>query len=468
MASILFVFEHFGWLNWLDNVMLRIVEPTTHELISTDNKGTPPDSKITVVGIDQKTFEQQFNETSPLDQKKLAQIIDLVSDQKPKRILVDIDVSPTLAETRADSHNKRALDQALINAAKNSKLLLVLPRPSISEDIIQAKWLWAKSMCAAGIEFTDDALQTNQGTFIKYDPSKPTLGVLGAHIGETNIHEQNSQHELVNIEGVCKELNLPLGIKLIDDVFRSKISSIDDSEKEIPLNFKEVQKTNPIWISWLNGEPMLNGLMQEGSTIILGGLFGPADYYQTPVGNLYGVQLHALTYLSEKDSIHVKYWEALFLDLVFGVFLGFVYTFIWRKTFPSDRKSYFLNTVGILSLLLVIVVGFSILISFMALLITKNLWLNASPLLIGMLLDSYKTAIESTQKDDDEKEIKIQHEPHNKYVKSQLMCFISTLLGLPSLVRKNDENYKDCWTRRLVWLVSTCLIFYMFYSLIQH
>ncbi|MGZ8272707.1 MAG: hypothetical protein ACXWUM_02245, partial [Burkholderiaceae bacterium] len=129
--------------------------------------------------------------------------------------------------------------------------------------------------------------------------------------------------------------------------------------------------------------------------VFFGAAFGQADTFVTPLGELYGVEIHAAGFLSFLDPVRpVTHLTELLIDIFYGFFFGFLIAHYWstyfalRLSHDSDerlRAPFRLVRLGVI--IAVATVGLTFLSWW--LLARHGLWLSPIPMALGMLIESF-------------------------------------------------------------------------------
>ncbi|NJO13095.1 MAG: hypothetical protein HC872_06100 [Gammaproteobacteria bacterium] len=126
--------------------------------------------------------------------------------------------------------------------------------------------------------------------------------------------------------------------------------------------------------------------------IFFGAGYGAGDVFLTPLGELYGVEVHAAAYLSDGLS-HNRLIDFV-LDLFIAFSFGFVIASFWGKYF-AHRFSYdaYVRQSAPLSIILLILTVAAMVVAFVIaslfMLVYFGIWLSPIPLAIGMIIDSF-------------------------------------------------------------------------------
>jgi hypothetical protein len=129
--------------------------------------------------------------------------------------------------------------------------------------------------------------------------------------------------------------------------------------------------------------------------VFFGAAFGEGDTFVTPLGELYGVEIHAAAFLSLLDPLSTNnHLSELVADIVFGFLFGFLIAYCWEQYFKlrlsqdSDNR---LSAPFWLMVLLVAVIIMAILLTFVSLLLLARfgIWASPIPMAVGMLVESF-------------------------------------------------------------------------------
>lgn len=213
---------------------------------------TRKDARVLVIGIDDQAFQGFFDGQSPLRQDHLAELLETVAAHagKARRIVVDIDLAPT----RRLAHAQR-LEQVL--SAAGSRWVLVTADGATQADSSE-RAAWRERLCRQGVSFALPAVATEFGYVRMGHQYRGALADVAwrqqqqclAPEAPTELRRMAlSPHELA--EGTTVPFSGDLG---------ALAQMIDALEPE--------------WV-------------------VIGGMWGKDDVFQTPFGDRFGVQVHA-------------------------------------------------------------------------------------------------------------------------------------------------------------------------------
>jgi hypothetical protein len=128
-------------------------------------------------------------------------------------------------------------------------------------------------------------------------------------------------------------------------------------------------------------------------TVFLGAAYGYEDRFRTPIGDQFGVAIHAFTAYSLRDPVRHLVPFSFAFDVVLGVLSAVVFQLLWgaaaRCRAQSGRRFLFVTAVfGVLGLL---AAGAAWITPWM---LNRGAWLNPLLILGAFFLDSYQGAAE--------------------------------------------------------------------------
>jgi hypothetical protein len=101
VALVVTILHHDHWLDWLDVAVSRVtsVAATSGSDVSNlgdDTRFLNRDLKSVplILVINASMFENDFRQTSPLDRGKLAEWIEKIANERPRLVVIDLDLSP--------------------------------------------------------------------------------------------------------------------------------------------------------------------------------------------------------------------------------------------------------------------------------------------------------------------------------------------------------------------------------------
>lgn len=385
VAAVVFIAHHYHWLDPIDTYAFFVI---SHFLGDPPRRDVPP--KVVVASIDQVSYETDYGERSPLDRCKLRDHLAAIYTAKPSLVVVDVDLSPlrpptprrqTAKETKNDeaADCQGELERLIVSEVKKGTGTVLMKPFGAAADTAKAEQQnWQGCMEKQGVRFGDASLPSSWGVTIHHYCAPTSLAVM-AHYATLPASSTGPKRP-------CES-----------DGAKKKKSFVDPSHY---LNDIAVVQTAPmgrlkfedrIAVALDSIPPSRNG---RHRVVFFGGGWGESDTYLTPVGELYGVEVHAAAYLSMDDRLREarEVFEAL-ADLLFAFLVGLAFTFCWGKYFseafarsPATRQHAVVWLVVLGSLILASVCG---LVFGSWLLLRWGLWLSPIPLIVGMSIDTF-------------------------------------------------------------------------------
>lgn len=389
VALAIFIIEHAGALNWLENLTLRVAAGMQDEVVTAQKEDS---ADAVVFTISPKLYETAFKQVSPLDRQSLATLIGKLAERKPQMLVLDLDVSP-------DAPGQDVLDKTLIDLAnQGTQIVLATPFPVFSEPLFQAKFGWMQKLCSAtNIRFADSRLPVTQGVNLRYFKGRNALGdVAHAWKGDSakpaeiwpcaQIQQGENFAGFLDANMQHAELDARISSQYVDQVH------LDPATLRRTLgNMKDIGDD-------LSAPAKLN---LAGKTVFLGGDYSGADRFQTiarpaPVP---GVVVHAAAYNGARHNpSRISHGLAFALDILIGTVAGMLFHFTWARhngaqhcLAAADRQDWARYRVARLWLL----VNFLLLALFIwailqsaAWLLDHHWWSNPAPMVLGIFIKS--------------------------------------------------------------------------------
>jgi len=371
IVSVIFILHHKTHiLDIFDKLAFSItslVESSGYkEKLKTLNNGTLPilslkskdnKAKVDLLLITKKDYTILFGGISPLDRCYLSSILKdkILSNRNIRKIVFDIDLSPICQGSKTPFKDKfikcqRELDNVLSEFIKKGGEVVIIP-PKIFQDI-DTKFCynvrtWENKLKSLGVKFLSPKIISTFGIALYY----PTNS-LGAFC-------------------LKKE--------------EEETSEIDKSEHEnLLINYKDF---------------VLQKHTSKSDVIFIGGTYDPRDYLITPVGNLPGVIVHALGYLSFLKPIDMHSWISKLLafsfDLITAIIVSIIFSKLWhiflKSQFNYEKFIIFATSIFIVFIFFFI---FSLIIG----IIYKkfNILISIIPILISLFFDSFNGSLVET------------------------------------------------------------------------
>jgi hypothetical protein len=360
----------------------------------------PPNRKteIVVVGIDDIRYAHKYNRTTPLPRCRLLEDLQKLYEAGPRLIVIDLDVSPTIerqneeqktgrarsADTLPSLHCERNIDAFLRES--RVPIVLITPRPLDSDlfaTYAKAKHEWMEQMCMCDrpakeikhLAFADPYVHVGYGTATHYFASESSLG----HVVNAMREDPYAYFPGKACQQVCKAESFEK-----NDFLSGERTQAPESLR--PINFRPV-RSQISRIYW--GEDTLASGELTDKVVFFGARYGEDDLYLTPIGDMYGVDLHASAAVTAGDRVREHKFLSIFLDVVSGVFFGIVVSWFWGRYFDTvlaDRPIAYLWLIAFaITYLAFVLLALRGALS----LLEKGIWLSPVSMAIGMFVDAF-------------------------------------------------------------------------------
>ena len=381
-AFMVFLESQFGWLDAING----------HAFVAIGNVAGIPQTtgkdkaKALVVLIDGVAAESRYLDRSPLDRCKLEEDIAAVYSAMGKRLnllVIDLDISParwlaTDSGNKTEAGCETSLYKRIIQAKKDG-IQTVLMRPFESSTPTSSE-TWKKLESDA--TFGRAVLPVEYGLVIRQYCDPDTLAASAYALSTKLKHSRrNCIDEAIRHSKRNAELIDPR--KYLSGVVPFALGSAPDLSKRIELKLTADQPSDAA------ANPA------NFKAVFFGAAFGEGDTFVTPLGELYGVEIHAAAFLSLLDPLSTNnhLWE-FGADIVLGFLFGAVIAYFWGRYFKlrlsddSDHRLWAPIWLGALGLTVITMAVFLTYIS-LQLLTRFGIWASPIPMAVGMLVESF-------------------------------------------------------------------------------
>lgn len=408
MACLSAVVGAYGYLDWADAVALKLA-PDDAFPREPGADGTVVDSMV--LGISSEFFDTELRGHTPINRDRFRELIRAVLASNPgvKVIAIDYDLSPlgqppcavesdrsecriAVIEEEAQARLDAFLSQDLKRELGDRSVALVLISPlSAPEESLPAKRAWQQEMSKAGIRFGGHTLLSHDwfGTVIKQEVAPPGNGC------NTNRDSEPCLAAVVN-EALA-------GVTGADEDNRNPQEGSESSLKL--MNFGEARKATyfcPVWesddvVSHCGQRLAAHGSSVAGvETVYIGAAYGQEDQYRTPLGDQYGVEIHAYAAYSLRHPVHAAeeygLWAVL-VDVAIGIFSASIFTILWSFAVSGPRHS-IQRAIGITLVFGALVAEAVAAVVAMPAMLNIGWWLNPVLIFLGSFIDSYQGVID--------------------------------------------------------------------------
>jgi hypothetical protein len=420
VPALIFILEQFQWLHVIDDYAFVAIanNAAIADLVEGRLSRTSEDNGVVVALIDSETHAQRYSARSPLNRCELFKDISLLYEASPQVLAIDIDISPAPGLTRSRPAPRRGATRtqgdceyelyALIKRQdpEVTRTVLMAPAREIGDKVRGRVCAWQADMLASGVEFGGADLRVNNGMTLEQSDDERTFGaavhrarkqeqLTGAQ-RDVLLHECTSAAQPAQPAGRSKRINALLyGSSICPVPLKVKGAAAQQTSREDGLG-SETQCPASTTAGPGEFSTRLNAALKPVRPRILffGAGYGEDDVFFTPVGMLYGVEVHAAAYLSRLHPIDEKEWISLTGDILIAFLFSFSISFCWQQYFRNrmsgrarDRE---LAAWWVIMLLAVfaVLVYVTCVVSFLAMR-GAGIWLSPVPIAIGMLLDAF-------------------------------------------------------------------------------
>jgi hypothetical protein len=420
VSALVFILHEHKWLHVIDDYAFVAIANigVISDFVERPLGRTSDDNGVVVALIDSETHAQRYSARSPLNRCELFKDISRLYEASPQVLAIDIDISPAPGLTRSRPAPRRGATRtqgdceyelyALIKRQdpEVTRTVLMAPAREIGDKVRGRVCAWQADMLASGVEFGGADLRVNNGMTLEQSDDERTFGaavhrarkqeqLTGAQ-RDVLLHECTSAAQPAQPAGRSKRINALLyGSSICPVPLKVKGAAAQQTSREDGLG-SETQCPASTTAGPGEFSTRLNAALKPVRPRILffGAGYGEDDVFFTPVGMLYGVEVHAAAYLSRLHPIDEKPWLSLAGDILIAFIFSFSISFFWQRYFSRrlsvsarDRQ---LATWWVLAL----VAAFACLViatCAISLWLMRNagVWMSPVPIAIGMLLDAF-------------------------------------------------------------------------------
>ncbi len=395
---------HIGWLDGINGYAFVAIG----NLAGVPQASGERSAKALVVLIDQAAAESRYFDRSPLDRCRLREDLATVYSAMDRRnqrpdaqrldiLVVDLDLSPARwLETAEGAKTEEPrceleLHQLIAGAYSKWQIRTVLMNPfdAVDARLKEAQRTWRKKLedekSNTEVKFGRATLPVEYGLVIKQYCDPDTLAASAYALAKKSSKSRKS----------CID-----DVKDPSDRSRRESQHIDPRKylsAVVPIAIGATHDFGTRLDSTLGIDQPSNAADNQADfrAVFFGAAFGEGDTFVTPLGELYGVEIHAAGFLSWLEPISANNrLPELLADIVFGFLFGFLIALCWKWYFrlrlskDSDLQLsapivlVFLGAgVGLVALMLTYV-SWRLLAGF-------GIWASPIPMAIGMLIESF-------------------------------------------------------------------------------
>lgn len=453
VAALVAILHHkFVWLDAIDGNAFAVISNLGFADVADreDPLNAKREAIALIAEIDDDVHESRHLGRSPLNRCELYKDLRQIYLVKPDLVVVDIDLSPARwiamtdprpiksrpdddefngvgtppAEAEAEDRDGLVCQQRLYREIRNPgggpaiPTVLVTPFALSPEDIAmldegakqeesewsstyrdfdpikKLKYRWMRWMeKESGVRFGYGELPSNYGIIIKQYADPRSLAAVACAMATT----------LPKRDGLCTEVKEAADKRAEEFGARTTERKLIDA-RQYKAGMRLVSLKHP------PGKlPALNDAMKQVSggthipyrAVFFGGAYGDGDTHLTPIGDLFGVEIHAAAYLSLLDVVPpvvivLKNLVMFVVDIAIALGFGIVISWFWIRFYklhrsPEANRKQRAPLQMVWLLLSVIVL--TTLVSWVSLwlLALTGLWFSPMPIAIGMLFESFVT-----------------------------------------------------------------------------
>ncbi|HZP88382.1 MAG TPA: CHASE2 domain-containing protein [Burkholderiales bacterium] len=452
MALLMFTLDHLGWLDWLERATIEIsaamssVMPRMSMRGPRESANAYEDSAPRSVLIDEGSFQGAFAERTPLNRRRLVEVIETVLASGPRILAIDIDLSPVAAATAGEAAGQEALDALLIRASAGTTIVLVTPFPTSLPDRARLNAQWMRKLCTQSqrLSFAYSHVARNQGIVTKIHPRFPSLGnVAFAHSAAGSAADPH--------KGACADLiahadkgSYP---PYLDTMFIDVVTApLRQRDALVPMNINYFEEDLSGRLSFPVSRFAHSDLGHalKGHIVFLGTDIRTLDSLVTASGAQPGVLIHAATYFTRVHPITaLPAWLLFVIESALGLALMVAFTSLWRRyeqdmALPTSNQSLARQARAIVLAsrwsaaviaITVLVILFTATLS--GFLLAQATWFNFAPIAIATAIKARESAAEAEQWMK-ENSAGIQHKPPSR-ARSAMKRFLRGVLNHPWL-----------------------------------
>lgn len=384
VASLVFIFDHrLEWLKAIEGyAFLGIANRTAFSQYI----GRHP--TVAVVLIDPISNEDYYGQRSPLDRCQLKQDLEDIYNlsEPPELLVVDLDLSPVLPIDGPEGERAKKCDTEL-------EKLLTQDRRNITRTVLIAPF----EMLDRKAQTTNEIWKNAVSPFVSF-ADDPTINVSFGLVNDLDCNDKS-----LAAVAFREYTDSPADLKICPKKDSDKNNEKEEIESHTPpLIISPAQYLSGLRaVSICQLPSRLNDSqcppyerLKYFPVIFVGSSFGDSDTFLTPLGIMYGVEVHAAAFMSLLQPTTKNEPLAFSLDVAIGLVLGSLIDWSWRSYFSLRFSSSAVKRQAAPWLILLLFVGFVLLVVALTvgsywLLRYCSLWLSPIPMAVGMLIESF-------------------------------------------------------------------------------
>jgi hypothetical protein len=383
VASLVFIFHHhLHLLKAIDGyAFLGIGNLTAQEEIQ--YIGNKP--LVGVVVIDQQTHEDFYRERSPLNRcelkKDLGAIYNLIPP--PTLLVVDLDLSPALplllpdgTEDKTSTDCDTQLQTFLTQDHSPTRTVLMKPFAMLDKEAQVKARLWMDKV-GKSMTFADPTIDVSFGLVNDLECKADSMAAIAFNKYQYPVPDPGPKNCLRS-----KSEKHPPALIISPGQYLSGLRGVSLCQLSSRQNDVRCKDYPPY------------EALYHFPVIFFGTSFGDSDTFLTPLGTMYGVEVHAAAFMSLLQPTTESSVLAFSLDVALGLLMGGLIDWSWRVYFSLRFSSSAFKRQAAPWLILMLTIGFVIVVGGLTLgsywiLRHCNIWLSPIPIALGMLIESF-------------------------------------------------------------------------------
>jgi hypothetical protein len=395
------ILGHFDVLDPLDGVALMLLPDEGHE------RPLPSDGKAStlLLGITPNLFDREFGGHTPINRDRFQQLIEEVLAAYPNaRVLaVDYDLSPGVGRPCDQNSENSVCDVAELEMEQQKRLeeflasKFALPKGASLEscrtqlalitplkhpsDLTDVERQWLQRGAESCIRFGHHwLLQDRLLGSVTHHLRVTTAGAPCSKDGDESL----PLAAVVNKSRRCAGVDLTSAPALPGD--GPELLNIAKAQRSMLtcalFSWSDIGDRCKKWLSLARSHP------DAIDTIYIGAMYGEADKFATPVGDRFGMELHAFGSYSLLDPlVEEKVWSVV-MDFALGISWGVLLGSFWGSAlrYADGTVQRFFFTVAGFSALLPTV---WLVMAFVPTMLQTGVWMNPLVIIAGLFMDSF-------------------------------------------------------------------------------
>lgn len=358
--------------------------------------------RIAVVEIDDQTFENDFGGRSPLDRAQILSLLQEIYAAHPTLVVVDLDLAPT-AKSLVDPSERDADDaiqKLILDNGRGTSTVLLEPFPVQNGAWKETRDSWRRKIeCRPEVSKNLDCVIFANGDIPERFGMSHSFYLDQKSFFTSARRASGSGHEAELTEVLVARKKLMIDPR----TYMGKLKVITTTQGQTDPGLA------PLIRCATGGGCVERGIAQSSESrkpnaervVYFGAGHGADDLFTTPLGRLYGVELHAAAFATcwkshDCSRFHERmhHLKALFADLVVALALGWFIAFSWGRYIewrmhPDPEVS---EVAGIIALRLMIFLLLTTLglTAFAGWLLARSgVWISPIPIAVGMFFEAW-------------------------------------------------------------------------------